>query len=144
MVPATSIYRKGDTMKGQYVFFAVLMTALSAALLPISAPAAQVKECIARVPAKAQGYWSWRLIDGRKCWYAGKTVIPKSALRWPATTPAQAKAPAVAPAVQAKAAEAVTVGVVTEKRSDPLNARAQMTDDADSFESRWQARARGL
>ncbi|WOH66034.1 hypothetical protein [Bradyrhizobium sp. BWA-3-5] len=129
-------------MKGQYVFFAVLMTALSAALLPIGAPAAQVKECSARVPAKAQGHWSWRLIDGRKCWYAGKIVIPKSALRWPATTPAQAKAPA--PAAQAKATEAITVGVVTEKRSDPLNARAQMTDDADSFESRWQARARGL
>ena len=144
MVPATSIYRKGDTMKGQYIFFAVLMTALSAALLPISAPAAQVKECIARVPASAKGHWSWRLIDGRKCWYAGKTVIPKSALRWPATAPAQAKGPAVAPAVQAKAAEAATIAVVTEKRSDPLNARAQMTDDADSFESRWQARARGL
>ena len=147
MVRATSIYRKGDSMKGQYVFFAVLMTALSAALLPINAPAAQIKECRATVPARAQGHWSWRLIDGRKCWYAGKTVIPKSALRWPATTPAQAKAqekaPVVAPAVQAKAAEATTVGVVTEKRSDPMNAQAQMIDD-DSFESRWQSRARGL
>ena len=144
MVPATSIYRKGDSMKGQYIFFAVLMTALSAALLPINAPAAQIKECRASVPARAQGHWSWRLIDGRKCWYAGKIVIPKSALRWPAITPAQAKAPAVAPAVQAKAAEPATVGLVTDKRSDPLSARAQMTDDADSFESRWQARARGL
>ena len=131
-------------MKGQYVFFVVLMAALSAALIPINAPAAQIKECRATVPAKAQGHWSWRLIDGRKCWYAGKTVIPKSALRWPATTPAQAKAPVAAPVVQAKAAEATTVGVATEKRSDPMNARAQMTDDADSFESRWQARARGL
>ncbi len=144
MVRATSIYRKGDSMKGQYVFFAVLMTALSAALLPINAPAAQIKECRASVPARAGGQWSWRLIDGRKCWYAGKTVIPKSALRWPATTPAQAKAPVVAPAVQAKIAEPTTVGVVTEKRSDPMNAQAQMADDADSFESRWQARARGL
>ena len=131
-------------MKGQYVFFVVLMAALSAALVPINAPAAQIKECRATVPAKAQGHWSWRLIDGRKCWYAGKTVIPKSALRWPATTPAQAKAPVAAPVVQAKAAEATTVGAATEKRSDPMNARAQMTDDADSFESRWQARARGL
>jgi hypothetical protein len=131
-------------MKVQYVFFVVLMAALSAALVPINAPAAQIKECRATVPAKAQGHWSWRLIDGRKCWYAGKTVIPKSALRWPATTPAQAKAPGAAPVVQAKAAEATTVGAATEKRSDPMNARAQMTDDADSFESRWQARARGL
>ena len=129
-------------MKGQYIFFAVLMTALSAALLPINAPAAQIKECKAAVPARAQGQWSWRLIDGRKCWYAGKTVIPKSALRWPAAAPAQAKAPVEAPA-QAKAHEAAPVSVVTEKRSDPMNAQAQMSDD-DSFESRWQARARGL
>lgn len=144
MVPATSIYRKGDSMKGQYVFFVVLTAALSAALLPINAPAAQIKECRATVPAKAQGHWSWRLIDGRKCWYAGKTVIPKSALRWPATTPALAKAPVAAPVVQAKAAEVTTFVAVTEKRSDPMNAQAQMIDDADSFESRWQARARGL
>ena len=130
-------------MKGQYIFFAVLVAALSAALLPINAPAAQIKECRAAVPARAQGHWSWRLIDGRKCWYAGKTVIPKSALRWPATTPAQAKAPVAVPAVQTKAAEAATVGMVMEKRSDPMNAQAQMTDD-DSFESRWQSRARGL
>ena len=144
MVPATSIYRKGDSMKGQYVFFVVLTAALSAALLPINAPAAQIKECRATVPAKAQGHWSWRLIDGRKCWYAGRTVIPKSALRWPATTPALAKAPVAAPVVQAKATEATAVSAVAAKRSDPMNARAQMIDDADSFESRWQARARGL
>src|SRR5262245_7254773 len=129
-------------MKGQYIFLAVLMTALSAALLPINAPAAQTKECRAAVPARAQGHWSWRLIDGRKCWYAGKTVIPKSALRWPATTPAQAKATVTAPPVQAKAAEAAPFGAVAEKRSDPMNAQAQMTDDGDSFEQRWQARAR--
>jgi len=146
MVPPASIYRKGDSMKAQFhtVVFVALAAILTGALIPINAPAAPIRECRAAVPAKAQGHWSWRLIDGRKCWYAGRTVIPKSALRWPATTPAQAKAPAAAPAVQAKAAEAVTVGVVTEKRSDPLNARAQMTDDTDSFESRWQARARGL
>jgi hypothetical protein len=130
-------------MKGQYVFFAVLMAALSAALLPINAPAAQIKECLAAVPARAQGHWSWRLIDGRKCWYAGKTVIAKSSLRWPATARVEAKAAEVAP-VRAKAVELAPVNVITEKRSDPMNAQAQMTDDADSFESRWQARARGL
>ena len=73
-------------------------------------------------------HWSWRLIDGRKCWYAGKTVIPKSALRWPAAEPAQAKVKVAPP-----------VNVVAEKRSDPMNAQARMLDD-DSFESRWRAR----
>jgi hypothetical protein len=132
-------------MKGQFhsVVFVALVAVLTAALLPINAPAAQIKECRASVPKSAQGHWSWRLIDGRKCWYAGKAVIPKSALRWPAVVPAQAKAAVVAP-VQTKATDmAAPVSVITEKRSDPMNAQAQMTDD-DSFESRWQARARGL
>jgi hypothetical protein len=128
-------------MKGQYVFFTVLMAALTAALLPINAPAAPIKECRAAVPAKAQGQWSWRLIDGRKCWYAGKTVIAKSALRWPAAapTPVQAKATAVAP-VQAKAAEVAPVSAITEKRSDPMDAQARMLADDNSFESRWRSR----
>ncbi|WP_156433520.1 hypothetical protein [Bradyrhizobium retamae] len=122
------INRKGDSMKGQVqsVFLAIVM----AALLPISAPAAQVRECSAAVPSNQQGHWSWRLIDGRKCWYAGKTVISKSLLRWPAAAPAPA---------QAKA-EAEPVSIVTEKRSEPMDAQARMLDDDNSFESRWRSR----
>jgi hypothetical protein len=124
-------------MKGQYIFFAVVVAALSAALLPISAPAAPTKECRASVPARAQGQWSWRLIDGRKCWYAGKAVIPKSALRWPAAapTPAQAKAEAIPVSVAPE-----TRSVVTEMRTDPMNAQARMLDDDSTFEARWRAR----
>lgn len=116
-------------MKGQLqaVFLAVAM----AALLPTVAPAEQAREC--RVAAPAQGgHWSWRLIDGRKCWYSGNAQISKALLRWPAAAPARAVSIA-APAP-----------VATEKRSDPMNAQAQMPEEADSFESRWQARARGL
>jgi len=28
-------------------------------------------------------YWSWRLVDGRKCWYAGPPGVSKLALHWP-------------------------------------------------------------
>jgi hypothetical protein len=28
------------------------------------------------------GYWAWRLIDGRKCWYEGKVGMSKDNLRW--------------------------------------------------------------
>ena len=143
--PGHIIYRKGDSMKGQVqsIFFAVAVAALVATLVPFSAPAAQIRECKAAVPAKAQGHWSWRLIDGRKCWYSGKTVIAKSMLRWPAAVPAQAKAADPAQ-VQAKAVTTAPVSIIPERRSDPMDARAQMTDDADSFEQRWQSRARGL
>src|SRR2546429_26506 len=109
---------------------AVLFAACTAALVAIgmltAEAKAQIKESRAS-PSKVQGHWSWRLIDGRKCWYAGKTVISKSLLRWAAAAPAQAKA------------EAVPVSVATEKRSRPMNAQARMLDD-DSFESRWRAR----
>jgi hypothetical protein len=138
MVPAASIYRKGDSMKAQFhsVVFVVLVAVLTSALLPISAPAAHIREC--RAAASATGHWSWRLIDGRKCWYSGKAVIAKSSLRWPAVAQAKAKAP-VQEQVQAKV-EAAPVSVAMEKRSDPMNAQARMLDDDNTFEARWRAR----
>jgi hypothetical protein len=157
------IYRKGDSMRGQIqlAVFAVCIAALAAHSMPMAEAKAQVRQCSAS-PSKTQGHWSWRLIDGRKCWYAGKTVIAKSSLRWPAAAPAQAKA-AQAKTLEAKAVDVkavdvkagnltpadveaaqvrpapTTVGVVTEKRSNPMDAQARMLDD-DSFESRWRAR----
>jgi hypothetical protein len=41
-------------------------------------------DCQANLPQKRIGHWSYRIIDGRKCWYAGKAMISKSMLRWPA------------------------------------------------------------
>ena len=113
-------------MQIRLIFFAACIAALVPIGMLTAQAKAQVKECRAS-PSKVQGHWSWRLIDGRKCWYAGKTVISKSSLRWPAAAPAQAKA-AAAP-----------ISVVTEKRSGPMDAQARMLDD-DSFESRWRAR----
>ena len=138
-------------MKGQIPAFlvAVCVASLVPTVVPTAQAKATIRECSAS-PGKTQGHWSWRLIDGRKCWYAGKTVIAKASLRWPAA--AQAKA-AQAKAVDAKAgtltsadvkaAQArpapATVGVVNEKRGNPMDAQARMLDD-DSFESRWRAR----
>ncbi|WOH63318.1 hypothetical protein [Bradyrhizobium sp. BWA-3-5] len=43
----------------------------------------QAKQCSAQRPSNAQSYWSYRLIDGRKCWYEGKPMLSKSLLHWP-------------------------------------------------------------
>ena len=110
------------------IFFAVCIAALVPIGMLTAQAKAQIKQCVAS-PSKAQGHWSWRLIEGRKCWYAGKTVISKSLLKWPAAAPVQAKAKV----------EAVPVAVTAEKRSGPMDAQARMLDD-DSFESRWRAR----
>lgn len=114
------------------VFFAACI----AALMPTGGANAKAVECSVARPSHPQGYWSWRLIDGRKCWYLGKTTISKSLLQWPAKVSVQAKAdPKPVPVT------VVPVTVVTGNLSDPLDAQARMLDYANSFEARWRARA---
>jgi len=117
------------------VFFAACI----AVLMPTGEANAKALECGVARPSSAQGYWSWRLIDGRKCWYAGKTMISKSLLQWPAKASVQAKAD-TAP-VRVTVVPVTVVPVATEKRSDPRDAQARMLDYANSFEARWRARA---
>jgi hypothetical protein len=114
-------------------FRLIVFAACIAALMSIGAPAAHAVDCSAARPSNAQGYWSWRQIDGRKCWYLGKTMISKTLLRWPAAAPA-------AP-VQAQAKPvAAPVSTAVDKRIAPLDAQARFVDDDNSFESRWRAR----
>ena len=117
------------------VFFAACI----AALMPAGVANAKAMECSVARPSSAQGYWSWRLIDGRKCWYAGKTMISKSLLRWPAKASVQAKADPAQ--VRVTVVPVTVVPVATEKRSDPLDAQARLLEYANSFEARWRARA---
>ena len=114
-------------MQIRLVFFAACIAALVPIGMLTAQAKVQIRECSAS-PSKTQGHWSWRQIDGRKCWYAGKTMISKSLLRWAPAATAQAKVKATPP-----------VNVATEKRSGAMNAQARMLDD-DSFESRWRAR----
>jgi hypothetical protein len=114
------------------VFFAACI----AALMPTGGANAKAVECSVARGSHTQGYWSWRLIDGRKCWYPGKTMISKSLLQWPAKVSVQAKAdPKPVPVT------VVPVTVVTGNLGDPLDAQARMLDYANSFEARWRARA---
>jgi len=114
------------------VFFAACI----AALMPTGGANAKAVECSVARGSHTQGYWSWRLIDGRKCWYLGKTMISKSLLQWPAKVSVQAKAdPKPVPVT------VVPVTVVTGNLSDPLDAQARMLEYANSFEARWRARA---
>jgi hypothetical protein len=117
----------------------VVSAAWIAALMPTGVANAKAMECSVARPSNATGYWSWRLIDGRKCWYAGKTMVSKSLLQWPAKAPVQAKVD-TAPA-RVTVVPVTVVPVATDKRSDPLDAQARLLDYANSFEARWRARA---
>ena len=101
-------------------------TALAARLLPLAmfllvgVQTAQAKQCASAIPSQPQGHWSYRLIDGRKCWYQGDNNLSKSLLRWPGETSARS-APDDALALAAPPA-------VKEKIEEP-----------DNFEARWRS-----
>ena len=76
------------------------------------------------------GYWSWRMIDGRKCWYEGKPMLSKSLLEWTAQRAAQ-------PDTSHELASAPTA-----KHRDLMDAQAQVPDDAGTFEALWRDRIR--
>ena len=50
---------------------------------------AETIEC--RAKPETREYWSWREIDGRRCWYKGHRRISKELLSWGPKTPAEAK-----------------------------------------------------
>src|SRR3954465_2482576 len=109
----------------------VALAACIATVFAIDVPTAQATQCNVARPTVHQGrWWSWRLIDGRKCWYEGKKMISKSLLQWPAPASAQAKS------------DGGPISAVTQEPNNPLDSQAWVPDDADvTFESRWRARA---
>ena len=92
---------------------------------------AQAKQCHAARPSNAQSYWSYRLIDGRKCWYEGKPMLSKAMLEWPAETAAQ-------PYTRKDTASAAP-----ESHSDLMDAQAYAPADPTTFEALWRDRIEG-
>jgi len=109
--------------------YAAVLSTLTATVVSMSIEGALAKQqCSASVPSDAHGYWSWRLIDGRKCWYEGKPMLSKSSLEWPAQ-------PQVQPDSNDEPASART-----EKPGNPLDSQARVIDDSETFDALWRAR----
>ena len=84
--------------------------------------------------AGKDGYWSWRMIDGRKCWYEGKPMLSKSMLEWPAETAAQPDAKS----------EPETASAAPEIHGDPMDAQASVRPgDSVTFDALWRDRIEG-
>src|SRR6266404_3779939 len=114
----------------------IALAACFVTLLSVGMPNAQAKQqCSAAMPSNPQGHWwSYRLIDGRKCWYEGKPMLSKSLLEWPKEASAQPDSSS-------------EVTSATEKPGNPLDSQAWAPDsqawapkDFDTFEARWRAR----
>jgi hypothetical protein len=109
-------------------FCSSVLTLLVAAFFSTSVATAIAKQqCSASAPSGAPGYWSWRMIDGRKCWYEGKPMLSKSSLEWPAR-----------PAIKPNAEEEVA-STLAEKPGNPMNAQARVLD-SETFDALWRAR----
>jgi hypothetical protein len=45
-------------------------------------------QCRPELPSNPGGHWTWRLIDGKRCWYPGRQKVAKSNLFWGQATQA--------------------------------------------------------
>jgi hypothetical protein len=106
----------------------VITLAAFVAMLSVGTLVQAKQQCSATQGSR--GYWSWRLIDGRKCWYEGKPMLSKSLLEWTARR-----------ATRSDPGKALA-GVPTAKLHDPMDAQAQVPDDAGTFEALWRDRIR--
>jgi hypothetical protein len=96
-----------------------------------SMPSAQAIECAAEMPAARSAHWSYRIVDGRKCWYEGRPMLPKSELRWPAASLSDD---------QANAQASMRV-IDNQDFVDPEDGSCCWPPlaNADGFESRWRS-----
>ena len=104
-------------------FPSIVLAACIAALSSIGMTTAQAtQQCSVAVPSDTHGkWWSYRLIDGRKCWYEGKPGLSKSLLGWPKET-----------SEQPGSSREVT-GDVTVKPGNPLDSKAWVPEGSDTL-----------
>lgn len=114
-------------MKRQFSF--IPLADRIATFLLIGMPTAQAKQqCSAVMPPNPREYWSWRLIDGRKCWYEGKPMLSKSLLEWP-----------VRISTQARPTEELASALI-EKPSDPIGSEEWTPSRQNTFDALWRTR----
>src|SRR5262249_8987321 len=64
----------------------------------ISAGTANAITCQSSPAPSNKGHWVWRLIDNKKCWYAGELGMEKSKLHWIVKAPEPAQRTTLEPA----------------------------------------------
>ena len=115
----------------------ITLAALLTALSSIEVSIAQAKQqCSAASPSDQHGqWWSYRMIDGRKCWYEGKPGLSKSLLEWPREVSTR---PATSEEVRSTAPEKPRTPL--DSQAWAPNSKAPAPSDPDTFEARWPAR----
>src|SRR5205823_4062208 len=103
-------------------------------LLLLGTQTAQAKQCSAAMPPNPQGHWSYRFIEGRKCWYQGENNLSKSLLQWPEQTSALSPSSETESLPDEELMPPVKQ-TVSASSGKPDN---QSEPDSDSFDARWR------
>jgi hypothetical protein len=116
-----------------FVAFLARVLPLGIIILLIGMQAAEATQCSAAEPSNQKKHWSYRLIDGRKCWYEGENNFPKALLQW---------------SEQGSALSAFDQADPKERLLAPLTRTVSPAEpdnqlDSESFEARWR-RAVGM
>jgi hypothetical protein len=111
-----------------------------ASVIFIGMPTAEAKQCSVAPPSRSvQGHWSYRLIDGRKCWYEGENNFPKSLLQWPERDSALSAFGEAEPSPDEGLLPSKTQ-TSSEKRRDQADPDGccKTLKESESFEARWR------
>jgi hypothetical protein len=130
-------WRLRATGEPRHHLSSILLAAFIAGLVIAGAVEAK-QQC--SVSASSQGYWSWRMIDGRKCWYEGKPMLSKAMLEWPAESAAQPETKTETAPESHHTESHQTESHHTESHGDPMDAQAY---DSPTFEALWRDRIEG-
>jgi len=100
---------------------------------------AEAKECNVALPSSPQGHWSYRLIDGRKCWYQGENNFPKSLLQWPDQASALSAFGKAEPDPDERLLPSMTQTISEKANGKPdADGCCKTLKDSESFEARWR------
>ena len=112
--------------KFQLFFLAASIAGVSSSVVFLSTTPGEAKQCSSERPANVRSHWSYRLIDGRKCWYEGKPLLAKSSLHWPLA--------------RARQTHKDREPVLRENDYNLLDAQASIPDSPEGFEAQWRSR----
>ena len=87
----------------------------------LSAGVANAIECESSPAPSNKNQWAWRLIDNKKCWYAGEPGMDKSKLHWPADADRAVEAGLVSGSVLMSASDASRHSSNNPVSRDPAN-----------------------
>jgi hypothetical protein len=122
----------------------VVLASVVVCLLPLSflmgTESAAAKQCNAAMPSKPKAHWTYRLIDGRKCWYEGRNSISKSLLTWSGSSAPRDKASVRLEKEKALPAKEAMAAMPERPGSTPDQGAccSAVSETPYTFEARWR------